>query len=291
MNKIYKTILNRKLENFVSLFTDDSNSIFKNPENRLIHPAEYGKYREESCREILKLLLKKKYKVSDGFVFTCDDKISTQCDVIIYNSDLSPLISNDIANMFPVEEVRMIGEIKSNLSKENFKSALVKLAKNKALYKQRKGNPNRKKYSNECFNSIGTFLICNKLEFDYSKINLKDIYGDIPREEWHNAILSIEDGFISYDLDFKGCSPENIQLLKSNSYNIDVVGCWAYPYYILNNEYIETKDGIDKANPQNPYSHIIRFFVNMVKCSDEVWSYEYDPVTYLGLNKEPFFIK
>lgn len=290
MNNIYKTILTRKLENFVNLFANDSNSIFKGSDNRLIHPGEYGKYREESCKEILRLLLKTNYSVSDGFIFTSNNNISTQCDIIIYNSSLSPLITNDIARMFPIEEVKTIIEIKSNLSKNDFKNALIKLSENKSLYKQRTGVLEHKPY-NENFNTIGSFLICNKLNFDYSEIDLNQIYGDIPRDEWHNAILSIEDGFISYSLDFRDCSAENIDLLKRNNYNIDNVGSWSYPYYKLNEEFIENKDVIDKVDCQNPYNHIMRFFVQVVNCTTDVWSYEYDPVIYLGLNKDPFFNK
>lgn len=288
MNNVYKTILNRKVDNFVSLFATDSNSIFKNTENRLIHPGEYGKYREESCKDILKLLLNPNYSISDGFIFTSNNIISTQCDIVIYNSSLSPLITNDIAHMFPVEEVRTIIEIKSNLTKSDFKTALIKLSKNKSLYKHRKGIP-KKKFKNDSFNTICSFLICNKLNFDYNEINLNEIYDDIPRDEWHNAILSIEDGFISYNLDFRNCSPENIQLLKNSNYNIDAVGTWSYPYYILNGEFIENKDAIDKLNTENPYNHIIRFFTHVVSCTNEIWQYEHDPVIYLGLNHTAFF--
>lgn len=41
--------------------------------------------------------------VSDGFIITSKNSISTQCDIIIYNSNTVPLISDGIARMFPIE--------------------------------------------------------------------------------------------------------------------------------------------------------------------------------------------
>ena len=40
--------------------------------------------------------------VSDGFIITSKNSISTQCDIIIYNSNTVPLISDGIARMFPI---------------------------------------------------------------------------------------------------------------------------------------------------------------------------------------------
>ncbi|MGD9678722.1 MAG: hypothetical protein AB7V16_10315 [Vulcanibacillus sp.] len=45
-SEIYKTILNRKIDNFKSMFSRDSNSIFRDQTNKMIHPGEFGMYRE-----------------------------------------------------------------------------------------------------------------------------------------------------------------------------------------------------------------------------------------------------
>lgn len=80
---------------------------------------------------LLRAILNKHVDISDGFVITADNEITTQCDVIVYNSEISPLIADGIAKMFPSEEVRMIGEMKSTLSKGEYIEALRKLANNK----------------------------------------------------------------------------------------------------------------------------------------------------------------
>lgn len=122
------------LKDFRSMFSRDSNSIFRDQTNKIIHSGEFGMYREACCRDILNMVLSKDVSVSEGFVITSNDEVSTQCDVIIYNSNLSPLVENDVAKIFPIEEVKGIGEIKSDLNKKDFSDALIKLANNKKLH-------------------------------------------------------------------------------------------------------------------------------------------------------------
>ena len=102
-SKVFQQIFERHISQFVGLYSEDSTAIFKDEKNKLIHPGEYGKYREESCKELLRLLLGKEVSVSDGFVITSGDQISTQCDIIVYNSNVSPFVADGIAKMFPAE--------------------------------------------------------------------------------------------------------------------------------------------------------------------------------------------
>ena len=44
-NHIYKTLLQRQIDNFVDTYGQDSNILFKDKKGRLIHPGEYGMYR------------------------------------------------------------------------------------------------------------------------------------------------------------------------------------------------------------------------------------------------------
>ena len=85
-SEIYKKIFQRTLTEFVGIFSDDSNTIFKNQEKKLIHPGEYGRYREDACKNVLRLAMDKNANISDGFVISSRDAISTQCDIIVYNS-------------------------------------------------------------------------------------------------------------------------------------------------------------------------------------------------------------
>ena len=291
-SEIYKTMFNRKIENFVNIFSGDSSKIFKDESDRLIHPGEFGMYRERICKEILRLILQKDVEISDGFIITSNNKISTQCDIIVYNAGTMPLVTNDIAQMFPIEEVRAIGEIKSNLNKNQFKEALVKLAKNKELYEEREASVAKKKYKFKTYDTIPTFLICNKLDFKYNNIDFKDdIYGDIPRKYWHNVILSVDDAFISYYLDYSKGNIGTIALLKNAGYNFDIKKIHPYPEENTNTDIIETIDNYIYKNKDIPNDHIAKFFTAIAICIRDEWVYYHDPVSYLGFGGESPFMK
>ena len=80
---IFRNLLEQKIDMFVSAFGEDANKFFK-VDNRLIHPLEYGMYKERCVRELLRYSLDKSEGISDGFLISTNNTISTQCDIIIY---------------------------------------------------------------------------------------------------------------------------------------------------------------------------------------------------------------
>lgn len=286
-SEIYKTILNRKIDNFISMFSSDSNSIFRDKTNKMIHPGEFGMYREACCRDILNLILSKDVSVSEGFIINSNDEVSTQCDVIIYNSNLSPLVENDVAKIFPIEEVKGIGEIKSNLNKKDFSDALIKLANNKKLQDYRKGDRKNEKIEAPPKDDLVSFLICNKLiGFNLDNFDFEDLYCDVPRKYWHNAILSLEDGEFTYIYDFKKIEE------KYNALLYEFVGesflekfLIPYPYYSMElNSIIKWDTNFSGTSDKRPYLHIHTFLSSINLAIKYVNTYEHDKVKYLGLN-------
>jgi len=285
----FKTIFESNLKQFVGYFSHDAKSLFINEKNKLIHPGEYGRYREDSCKQILQTILNKNVAISDGFVITSNDEITTQCDIIIYNALASPIISDGIARMFPAEEVRLVGEIKSVLDRQGYIEALRKLAINKErILKGRTGNGIRNMDS-KTYDTIGTFLICSKLKFDYKSLDYEEIYNGIERKYWHNSVLSIEDGCFEYALDFKRASANTQSILKRNGYIIENIANVLYPLYYFGDDEILTYKNHIEVDKEDKYHHIIQFFVGIASCSNDVWTYLYDPVEYLGLNGKFFF--
>lgn len=284
-SKIFEKIVERNIEQFVGLFSDDSSVIYKDEKNKLIHPGEYGKYREESCKQLIRLMLNKNLSLSDGFVITADDQITTQCDVIIYNSSISPIIADDISRMFPAEEIRAIVEIKSTLSKSDFINALKKMAENKrVILDGRKGQASYKKaLESRQYDTIGSFLICYKLNFDYSQLTYEEIYGDIDRKYWHNSILCIENGEFTYLLDFDKFPKYIVESLDAKGINTDVSPSWPYSSYYCGEERVCTCQNFFSINESDKYKHIKKFLIDICMCCDEVWKYTYEPVRYLGM--------
>ncbi len=130
---ILGNIIEQKVDVFASLFGNDANKLFKR-ENKLIHPLEYGMYRERCAKELLELVCNRNIAISDGFLISSENNVSTQCDIIMYQKNTMPVIDNGITNFFPVEIVKCIGEVKSTLSKSDLKKALGKMANNKKCF-------------------------------------------------------------------------------------------------------------------------------------------------------------
>ena len=135
---IFRSIVEQKIDVFASTFGDDANKLFKK-DSKLLHPLEYGMYRERCAKELIGITSDKSIAISEGFMISSENNVSKQCDIIMYQRDTMPIIDNGITNFFPVEIVKCIGEVKSTLNKSEFKKALIKMANNKKMFLERKG--------------------------------------------------------------------------------------------------------------------------------------------------------
>ena len=191
-------------------FSSTAKSIFVNPDGKLYHSGEYGMYREAIIKDFLKFFTPGYYEISQGFIITSNNKISTQCDIILYDRENTLLIQNgDKQRFFSVETVVDLWEVKSILSKNNFKKAINKLAKNKALRSFEKDvtaiRTERnidEKDTNIPYKLIYSFIICEKLDFNLDNVDvtIKDLHdSDIECKYRHNIILNLNDGVILYD--------------------------------------------------------------------------------------------
>jgi len=209
---IFERLLSEKINLFVNHFKKESTRLFYDENNKvLIHPGEYGLYREKICKEFLRNFTPLQYDFGTGFVINSYNEISSQCDIIIYDPRFTPLIqASELQTFYPVESIVAIGEVKSTLSKQNCISALEKLSKIKKMREKIKHpvicDPKEPKKSydpkNYHYDQVFTFLICEKLDFRYEKLanELNEIYEkkNIDVTHRHNLILSIDDGLICY---------------------------------------------------------------------------------------------
>lgn len=281
----YKAILNQKINNFINAFVSDSDSLFKR-DNSLLHPSEYGKYREEIFKELLQIVINKDKSISDGFILTSDDDRSTQCDVIIYNTNTIPLIDGGIAKFYPVEEVNGVIEIKSKLSHNELKKALRKLAKIKLLSRKRQGIIEKKRIISGEADDIVTFLVCEKLNFK-KNIDFKKIYEGIPRRYWHNGILSVEDGYWGYCMQYDKL-PESMKMRRKHADLVRITNqeAWEYPLHIEDDKIYFCDYMFVKIDAVQPYRHIMEFIVSLQKSLQFVNVYASDSISYLGFGIE-----
>lgn len=209
-NDIFDALLREKIDLFKSAFSTVSTEVFYDPEKgKLRHAGEYGMFREAVVRDFFKFIVPRSCDMSTGFVITSMNDVSTQCDVIIFDSRMTPLYQEgDRQRFFPIESIFGIGEVKSTLSKPQLAAALNKLAKIKALSERvttpivlKKSPPGPFDPLNHAYDTVPSILICQKLNFDLTGIEaqIDGLYEpSVQHHHKHNLILSIEDGLLSY---------------------------------------------------------------------------------------------
>lgn len=205
-NRIFDNILIDEIESFEKSFSNTSKDLFTNDSKKLIHPGEFGTYREAIARRFLKSFCPAYIDVDQGFLINTNDEVSTQCDIIAYDRRYTPMIkSKELQRFFPVETVAAIGEVKSTLSFTEFKTALNKLAKSKKMTEYiespwivQEGKIKEFKPDTNPFDLAFSFLVCQKLNFKLDRI-VEAYENDVQLRHRHNIILSIEDGLILYD--------------------------------------------------------------------------------------------
>jgi hypothetical protein len=177
----------------------------------LIHPGEFGTYRERLVARLLSQVLPGRYQCATGFLVNPDECVSSQCDLVIYDREENPCLqSTELQRFFPVETVYGVGEVKSTVSKADFKTHLKKLAMVKAMRSRVLTELPLRPWSVRTYpfdptkvewHNIVTFLVCAKLDFDLREIaqDLALAYDSVgERVNWHNLILSLDDGMFGY---------------------------------------------------------------------------------------------
>ncbi|MFV5355182.1 DUF6602 domain-containing protein [Acinetobacter baumannii] len=219
-------LLHRKIDDFRSAFKKNSRDLFTTDNGVLYQPAEFGAYRENLVRKFLENILPERMAIGSGFVINSNGNNSTQCDIIIYDKTVTPLIKDENNNkFFPVESVVAVGEVKSTLNLSQLKESLTKLAKVKSfrdslylpsyIYSLRnKVLPDEYKPETDELDQIITFIVCEKFDFSIGKIRITDIvccYNESkPKRPFchrHNMVLSLDDGLLTYVTDQGGIYP------------------------------------------------------------------------------------
>lgn len=209
-NRVFQAILDEKIEFFRLSFERTSKEIFLDSLNwRLIHPWEYWEYRENICKDFLRLITPSRLDIWSWFVIGPFGDVSTQCDLIVFDKQNTPLIeTSDKQKFYPTETVVAIGEVKSTLTKSDFIITINKLAKNKKIRECLKDptiikreHPNKFDPINYPYDATFSFLICKKLDFNIENIweEINSLYEpEIEPWQKHNLILSIDDWLMCY---------------------------------------------------------------------------------------------
>lgn len=210
-NRIFDALLEEKIDIFRNAFKNVSKKVYWNEdEKRLTHPGEYGYYREIVCKEFIRFLIPRRLNIDHGFLMNAEGKVSTQCDIIVFDSNSTPLIENNERQRFyPAETVVAVGEVKSKLSKNQYIETINKLAEIKVL-RDKVSSPSfvRRETAGEydpvnyVYDNLFTFVICEKLDFDLSSLcamTSGEYNPKFSHHHRHNVIFSIDDGILAYN--------------------------------------------------------------------------------------------
>lgn len=94
----------------------------------ILHPGTKGDASELNWVNWLRKYLPKRYSVDKACIIDCENKISQEIDIVIYDQQYSPFVFNqDNAKYIPAESVYAIFEVKQTLNK-----GFIQYAGNKA---------------------------------------------------------------------------------------------------------------------------------------------------------------
>ncbi|MBE5832923.1 MAG: hypothetical protein E7306_14445 [Butyrivibrio sp.] len=274
---VYKTLIDGKIDIFRKTYSESADELFKEYEHgTILHPGEYGMYRERALHQLLKTILSKDFSVGDGFLINSKGEISTQCDVVIYNSAIDGVTLDGVAKYYPIEEVFAIGEVKSTLDRASLKKALRKLAQNKMMTFGREDFTNNKvSIITDCI-LPASFLVCksirdiNTLDDNY----FDDVYEGGPLKARHNIILSLDEACLSYRLTLgevlgNGCEEET-----------------SWPHAFINENKLIPKTIYAEGMPRN--FHVYIFLGSLRNAIETIEKVEFPFLEYLGVRNEKF---
>lgn len=102
----------------------------------IMHPGAKGDASELNWIQWLKDYLPKRYCVDKAFIIDCENNISDQIDVVIYDQQYSPFVFNqDSVIYIPAESVYAVFEVKQELNKEYIEYAGKKAGSVRSLHR------------------------------------------------------------------------------------------------------------------------------------------------------------
>lgn len=172
------------------------------------HPGETGTDREEIIRHFLRKYLPKRFDISTGFVFDSKGQVSKQMDIIIADSDTSPIFeSSGKKRFYPCESVVAIGQIKSSLTSEaKLINALENLESAKKLDRSANGRSTESvtgvplDNTNNYLHQIFSFLIVTGRAISRKHIHeyILSYITEVDANLWPNVMLALDNYLLTF---------------------------------------------------------------------------------------------
>ena len=170
------------------------------------HRPSKGSIRErEVIKEYLEKYLPGNIGISNGECISTDGTVSSECDIILYEKNTTPyLVHKDGYQVFPIECVYGVIEVKSKLNKNELKDSIAKIKKIKSMskvaYEEQKGpviqstNLYGKKWS--FFPTIGIIFAFDSIKLETLKKHFVPMQENIALEKQIDSLWVLNKGMI-----------------------------------------------------------------------------------------------
>jgi hypothetical protein len=211
VKKIFRTVSRQMLESFAA-------------SAEIHHLGNMGSFRENTLRDFLQRgRLPGKYDVGNGEIISPNSQTSKQSDLIIYDklSGIS-LLYSEAVQVYPIESVYGVIEVKSSLGKtelvealENIKS-VKSIASRETVEERMGGGVFRMSYRRPApFGMVFAYRLSGN-SLNSLENNLIEWQANNAPEYWPNAIVVLNEGIIYHTKRFKHCY-ENDEIDNSAS--------------------------------------------------------------------------
>ena len=166
------------------------------------HYGQRGAETEDVLKDFLNKHLPKRFAADTGIVIDHEDNISSQTDVIVYDSDNSPVYrAGSKLMILPSDNVASVIEVKSNLTKAELEDATKKISSVKKL----KRSPITDVDQPVTFSPLImtkpygiVFAYESKTSLEALAENLKEINSKYPSTEWIDMVVVLDKGVLGY---------------------------------------------------------------------------------------------
>lgn len=169
--------------------------------SQIPHSLDKGRERENIVKEFLINSLPKQFSVGYGFIYSAKKQKSPQEDIVVYDELNNPLLSRFVTlQLFPIESVYAVIEVKSMLNKEKLKESFDNIKAVKRL--TRVGGFTKTLHGTVVYPPppppIGIVFAFNSTRLATLKKNLKEFQYNVDPSCWVDIICVLNKGVIFF---------------------------------------------------------------------------------------------
>mgnify|MGYP001447460616 CR=1 FL=1 len=199
---------------FVQLFRGIAQKMtadFRDITSQISHMGDRGQNREQVIKEFLRKHLPAKYSIGSGQAISVDGQVSKQLDAVIYAHASCPLWYNEHTQVFPIESVCAVIEIKSTLDSTILEDCVENIRSVRRLPKLSGQRPLAPTIFVEGSNppTLGSvFAYTSTTSLETLRDNLNRLNRTIPPTERISLVCVLDQGIlINVDISSKQYSP------------------------------------------------------------------------------------